>query len=192
MTGATHLFGPPAAIAARIRRRVRARGRAARSRSAPRGPSTWPRSRRRSPSPTGWSSSSPTGRARVPRSAAGRPHVGRRPGRRSSASPSAASGRSASSPARRRRPLEHLLGRRRGRAGSARSPSTTTRGASRRSGRARSVGAQSALGRVPADAASWCARCWPTSPTASPGGCGRSIGRRGPSASGCGSRACAR
>ena len=59
VTGATHLFGPPAAIAAGC-----AAGSATtwgcRSRSGPRGPSTWPRSRPRSPSPTGRLSSSPT------------------------------------------------------------------------------------------------------------------------------------
>ena len=57
VAGCTHLFGPPAEIAARDPPPRPRPSSACRSRSASPAPSTSPRSPRRSPSPTGWWSS---------------------------------------------------------------------------------------------------------------------------------------
>ena len=59
VAGCTHLFGSPAEIAAAIRAARPRPSSVCRSRSAWRGPSTSPRSPRRSPSPTAWSWSIP-------------------------------------------------------------------------------------------------------------------------------------
>ena len=59
VAGCTHLFGSPAEIARSDPAHACARSSACRSRSAWRAPSTWRRSPRRWPSPTGWSWSIP-------------------------------------------------------------------------------------------------------------------------------------
>ena len=115
-----------------------------RSRSAPRRPSTWPRSRRRSPSPTGWSSSSrdasgsSSSRCRSGCCGASGRHAG---ARLAEAGIRTIGELAATSPRR----CERLLGTAAGRS-SARWRSTWTRAGSAGTERAESVGAQSAIG----------------------------------------------
>ena len=59
VSGSVHLFGPPEVIGATDPQPGAHRDRPARSRSARPAPSTWPRSRRRWPSPTAWWSCDP-------------------------------------------------------------------------------------------------------------------------------------